>query len=69
MPGLVVYDAAEVVIGTVTDVINTGASDVLVIERTGMSDALVPIVKAFVRQIDIPNKRIVITPIPGLLDA
>ena len=69
LPGLVVYDASDALIGTVTDVINTGASDVLVIERPGTSDALVPIVKAFVRSIDIPNKRIVITPIPGLLDA
>jgi ribosomal 30S subunit maturation factor RimM len=41
----------------------------MVITRTGMDDALVPMVKAFVQHIDIANKRIVITPIPGLLDA
>jgi 16S rRNA processing protein RimM len=53
LPGIAVYDVAGTLIGT----------------RTGMDDALVPMVKAFVQHIDIANKRIVITPIPGLLDA
>jgi len=69
LPGIAVYDVAGTLIGTVQEVINTGASDVMVITRTGMDDALVPMVKAFVQHIDIANKRIVITPIPGLLDA
>jgi 16S rRNA processing protein RimM len=69
LPGIAVYDVAGAHIGTVQEVINTGASDVMVITRTGMDDALVPMVKAFVQHIDIANKRIVITPIPGLLDA
>lgn len=69
VPGLAVYDVAGTLIGTVSDVINTGASDVMVIDRPGASEALVPIVKAFVQHIDVANKRIVITPIPGLLDA
>jgi len=69
LPGLVVYDADGTQIGTVQDVINTGASDVMVIARTGAPEALVPIVKAFVQHIDVASKRIVITPIPGLLDA
>lgn len=69
LPGLSVYDAAGTLIGTVQDVINTGASDVLVIARQGAPEALVPIVKAFVQRIDVADKRIVITPIPGLLDA
>lgn len=68
LPGLAVYDVAGVLIGHVSDVINTGASDVMVIARTGASDALVPVVKAFVQRIDVANKCIIITPIPGLLD-
>lgn len=69
LPGIAVYDVAGVQIGTVQEVINTGASDVMVIARPGMDDALVPMVKAFVQHIDVAHKRIVITPIPGLLDA
>jgi 16S rRNA processing protein RimM len=63
-----VLDAQLNLIGTVREVINTGASDVLVISRTGKPDALVPMVKAFVSQLDVANKRLVITPIPGLIE-
>lgn len=65
---LAVFDDQNNRIGTVREVINTGASDVLVISRIGKSDALVPMVKAFVSQLDVANKRIVVTPIPGLID-
>ena len=63
-----VLDAQLNLIGTVREVINTGASDVLVISRTGKPDALVPMVKAFVSQLDVANKRLVVTPIPGLIE-
>lgn len=65
---MTVVDAQQNLIGTVREVINTGASDVLVISRIGKSDALVPMVKAFVSQLDVTNKRLVVTPIPGLIE-
>lgn len=64
---LTVVDRDNNVIGTVREVINTGASDVIIITRVGKPDALVPMVKAFVSHLDVTNKRLVITPIPGLL--
>lgn len=63
-----VVDNNNNLIGTVREIISTGASDVLVITRVGLPDALVPMVKAFVSHLDVPNKRIVITPIPGLIE-
>jgi 16S rRNA processing protein RimM len=65
---MTVVDAQQQLIGTVREVINTGASDVLVITRIGKPDALVPMVKAFVSQLDLTNKRLVVTPIPGLIE-
>lgn len=65
---MTVVDANQHLIGTVREVINTGASDVLVINRIGKADALIPMVKAFVSHLDVANKRLVVTPIPGLID-
>jgi 16S rRNA processing protein RimM len=67
LPGMTVVDEAGTVIGVVNDVITTGASDVIVIERPGLSEALVPMVKAFVRHLDVANRRLTIAPIPGLI--
>jgi ribosomal 30S subunit maturation factor RimM len=36
--------------------------------RPGLSEALVPMVKAFVRHLDARNRRITIAPIPGLIN-
>jgi 16S rRNA processing protein RimM len=68
LPGMTVVDEAGTVIGVINDVITTGASDVIVIERPGLSEALVPMVKAFVRHLDVANRRLTIAPIPGLID-
>jgi 16S rRNA processing protein RimM len=68
LPGMTVIDESGRVIGVVNDVITTGASDIIVIERPGLSEALVPMVKAFVHHLDIANRRITIAPIPGLID-
>ncbi len=65
---MTVVDAEQNLIGTVREVINTGASDVLVISRVGKPDALIPMVKAFVSHLDVTNKRLVVTPIPGLIE-
>jgi 16S rRNA processing protein RimM len=54
-------------IGTVKDVLVTGASDILVISRPGQPDALVPMVREFIRELDLPAQRIVIQPIEGML--
>ncbi|NJN19834.1 MAG: 16S rRNA processing protein RimM [Oscillochloris sp.] len=54
-------------IGTVRDVMSTGSSDILIVTREGKSDALIPLVRDFVVELDIPGRRVVIRPIEGLL--
>ncbi len=67
MAGLKVFTTDGTAIGTVKDILVTGANDVLVIARTGQPDALVPMVREFVVELDIPGGRLVIQPIEGLL--
>ncbi len=54
-------------IGTVREVLETGAGEVLVISRAGQPDALVPMARDFIARLDIPGGQVVITPIEGLL--
>ena len=65
--GLKVFGEAGEEIGGVREVINTGATDVLVVARKGQPDALIPVVKDFIVELDIPGGRVVIRPIEGLL--
>ena len=67
LPGMTVQTVEGLVIGTVSDVISTGASDVIVIAREGLSDVLIPLVKAFVQSYDAQTRTMVITPIPGMI--
>jgi 16S rRNA processing protein RimM len=55
-------------VGVVRDIVETGASDMLVVRRPGKADALIPMVRDFVVELDIPGRKIVIRPIQGLLD-
>ena len=54
-------------LGEVVDVLATGANDVFVV-RHGERELLVPAIGDVVRQVDLEARRIVITPLPGLLD-
>ena len=56
------------VIGVVDDIFETGANDVWVIKRPGKSDALIPYIESVVSEIDVEAKRVVITPIPGMIE-
>jgi 16S rRNA processing protein RimM len=67
LPGTTVQTVEGLVIGTVSDVISTGASDVIVVAREGLSDVLIPLVKAFVQSYDAQTRTMVITPIPGMI--
>jgi 16S rRNA processing protein RimM len=54
-------------VGVVSDVLHHG-QDLLVIERAGDSECLVPFVKAIVPEVDVAAGVLVIDPPPGLLD-
>ncbi len=56
------------VIGTVREILQTGAHDVLVVESESGESLLLPAAKALLREVDIERRRIVIGLIPGLLD-
>ena len=66
--GLAVFTEDDEAVGTVTDVMLGGAQDLLVIQRDGKPDALVPDVDEIVTLIDLDAERITIAPPEGLLD-
>lgn len=55
-------------IGTLADVIETGANDVYLVRRAGKRDVLIPAIADVVRSVDIAAGRVTIDPLPGLLD-
>ncbi|HET6212736.1 MAG TPA: ribosome maturation factor RimM [Micromonosporaceae bacterium] len=55
-------------LGDVTRIEHAPASDLLVLHRPDGRTALVPFVKAIVPEVDLPGRRVVVTPPPGLFD-
>ena len=67
MKGMKVYHAVTgEPLGTLTDVIHPGATDIYVI-RTEKGEAMVPVVAEFVQRVD-ENEGIFLTPIEGMFD-
>lgn len=60
--------APESLLGTVREIWETGAHDVLVVENEEGQRHLLPAAQAFLREIDPAGRRIVYEVIPGLLD-
>jgi 16S rRNA processing protein RimM len=54
-------------VGTIADIIEAPANDVYVC-RSGERDFLIPAVDVFVKSIDVAAGRMVIAPIPGMLE-
>lgn len=67
--GLTVRHVNGAELGTVTDVLPSGAHDLLIVRNahTG-AEAMLPAVKAFITQIDLAGGTITVDPIPGLFD-
>lgn len=55
------------VLGPLTNVLRGGANDVLVIGHDRKNEILLPVIKDVVRELDRAQRRIVVTPTPGLL--
>jgi len=62
-----VNDEAGEPIGVVTEILETGASDVLVIRRASGKEVLIPMVDTFVREVDLEKKAITVRLIAGML--
>jgi 16S rRNA processing protein RimM len=66
--GCAVETRAGEPIGTVKEIWATGAHDVLVIEDREGRRRLLPAASEFLREVDVAGRKLVIEPIPGLLD-
>ncbi|MCV9887636.1 ribosome maturation factor RimM [Metabacillus halosaccharovorans] len=66
--GCKMYSDSGEEIGTIREILATGANDVWVIQRKAGKDLLVPYIDEIVKEINIDEKKIVITPMEGLLD-
>lgn len=66
LEGCEVYCKDEFV-GTVSEILETDAHEILRISRDGMADALIPYVERFILGVDVDKKRIDIDVIEGML--
>ncbi len=65
--GLRVMDEAGEPIGVLAEILETGATDVLIIRRATGGEVLIPMVDSFVRDIDLQKRTITVRLIPGML--
>ena len=68
--GCAVVDAADGrQYGTVVEVSHPAAQDIYTVRDADGADHMIPVVPEFVQSIDIQARRVLVTPIPGMLDA
>jgi 16S rRNA processing protein RimM len=65
--GLTVITDHGFVLGPIADIFETGSSDIYVV-RGNSKEYLIPAIADVITEIDIPGKRMIITPLDGLLD-
>lgn len=65
--GLAVHTDQGVELGTLVDIFETGSSDIYVV-RGGSKEYLIPAIADVIAHVDIPGKKMIITPLDGLLD-
>ncbi|HXE96553.1 MAG TPA: ribosome maturation factor RimM [Dongiaceae bacterium] len=65
--GLSVHTDQGIELGTLVDIFETGSSDIYVVRGTS-KEYLIPAIADVIAHIDIPGKRMIITPLDGLLD-
>jgi 16S rRNA processing protein RimM len=65
--GLSVFTVTGEEIGTVAHVFFSGGHDVWVVQR-GKKEYMIPVTEEVVRSLDIPNGRVIIEPMAGLLE-
>lgn len=65
--GLAVHTDQGLELGTLVDIFETGSSDIYVV-RGSSKEYLIPAIADVIAHIDIPGKKMIITPLDGLLD-
>lgn len=68
MIGMKVVTEDEVHFGTLTDVLETGANDVYIVETTDKKEVLLPAIKECILNVDIENQIMKVHIMKGLLD-
>lgn len=68
LQGLTVVDEEEQVLGTLRDVMETGANDVYIIDMTDGREVLIPAIKECILQVDIEAGKIKVHMMDGLLE-
>lgn len=69
LTGLRVELADGTLVGAIADVLHPPGADLLAVNRSdGADELLVPFVRAVVPTVDLPGRRVVVTPPDGLLD-
>lgn len=65
--GIDVYTSDNTKIGSIKDVLQTGANDVYIINN-GKKEILIPAVKEIVKEVNLNEKTMIIEPIEGLIE-
>ncbi|HHZ11939.1 MAG TPA: ribosome maturation factor RimM [Acholeplasmataceae bacterium] len=65
--GLEAFLESDEKIGEITDIIEVPQGSLLVLEKADGTEALVPFVREFIKTVDLENRKLIITPIEGLL--
>lgn len=68
MIGCKVSDSERGLLGVLSDVLQTGANDVLVVKRPGKLDLMIPYLKNVVTEVDIASKQISVVLPDGLFE-
>ena len=66
--GLSVVSKEGEALGTITDVLQTGANDVYVVSQPGRTDLLLPAILDCILEVDMENRSMTVHVLPGLLD-
>lgn len=67
--GLDVFDIEQGRLGKITDILETGANDVYVVESEEPGEILLPAIKEVILNIDLEAKTMQVKLMPGLIDA
>lgn len=66
--GLLVSTEEGVVLGRVTEILETGSNDVYLVKNDQGKEYLLPAIKEVVKEIDLDKGRMLVRPLPGLLE-
>ncbi len=66
--GMKVYEEDENCLGTLTDVMQTGANDVYVVEMENGKEVLIPAIRQCILDVDVENNKMIVHLLEGLLE-